>query len=294
MLFGCGSHGAPEIEEGRIQVNGIDIYYKTMGRGTPTFVLHGGPGDAHDTMLEFGDLADQCRLIFYDQRAAGRSTGDQDTASHGIENFVEDLEQLRLKLAPEKINIIGGSWGAMLAMHYAFKYSDNINSLILVSSMGVSSDYFVHYRANIAANRTPEDSIAIEQISSTEEFKSGHPKAVEKFWRHYFRAYCYDPSFADSINLWIRDTTFEVVKGRYYRLWEFFANYDIRDEIKNISCPTLILYGDHDPTPFDYIQPLADGIPGSQLITIENAGHWLWVEAPERMLLLIRGFWKDL
>ena len=89
-----------------------------MGQGVPIFILHGGPGDSHDTMLQLQALADQYRLIFYDQRAAGRSTGDADTASHTIEQFVEDLEQLRLKLAPEKINIIGGSWGAMVAMKF--------------------------------------------------------------------------------------------------------------------------------------------------------------------------------
>lgn len=290
LLGGCNSPGGSEIEEGRIHVNGIDIYYKMMGTGTPTFVLHGGPGDAHDTMLQFKDLADKYKLIFYDQRAGGRSTGDEDTASHGIENFVEDLEQLRLQLAPGKINIIGGSWGAMLAMNYAFTYPENINSLVLVSSMGVSHDYFEFYQANISANRTPEDSIAIEQITATEDFANRSPETVEKFWRYYFKAYCYDPSYADSIILWIRDTTYPRVEGRYAKLGEFFQEYDIRGDLPKISCPTLILYGDYDPTPFAYIQPLHDSIPNSQLVRIPNAGHWLWVEAPDRILPLIRDF----
>jgi len=293
LLSGCNSPGGPQIQEGRIQINGCEIYYKIMGTGTPTFILHGGPGDAHDTMLQFKDLADKYKLIFYDQRAAGRSTGDEDTASQAIENFVEDLEQLRLKLAPGKINIIGGSWGAMLAMNYAFKYSENINALVLVSSMGVSSDYLKIYRAAIARNRTPEDSVTLAQIMETPEFAAESPEAVEKFWRCYFRAYCYDPDYADSINLWIRDSTYPKVEGKYAKLGEFFQDYDLRDKLKQIFCPTLILYGDHDPTPFDYIQPLNDGIPNSRLVTISNAGHWLWVEAPDRIMPLIRNFLGD-
>jgi len=278
--------------EGQIEINGIEIHYRTIGSGQPIFLLSGGPGDALETMSPFEALSDEYKLISYDQRAAGRSTGDADTATHDMDHFVEDLESLRLKLAPEKINIIGGSWGCMVAMHYAFKYPENVNALVLTSTMGVSADYFPSYRANIAANRTTEDSLAIEEIAASEDFIRKRPEAVERFWRHYFRAYCYDPSHADSINLWYRDTTYEIVEGRYHRLWEFFGDYDIRDSLKLITCPTLILYGDYDPTPFEYVQPIHEGISGSKLVRFEKAGHWLWVEAPDRILPVIRDFLK--
>ena len=209
---------------------------------------------------------------------------------HDLDHFVDDLEALRLKLAPEKINIIGGSWGCMVAMHYAFKYPDNVKALVLTSTMGISTEYFPVYRANIAANRTSEDSLAIEQIAASEDFAKRLPETVEKFWRHYFRAYCYDPGYADSINLWYRDTTYEIVEGRYNRLWEFFGSYNIQDSLKLITCPTLILYGDYDPTPFEYVEPIHEGIAGSKLVRFEKAGHWLWVEAPDRILPVIRDF----
>ena len=280
-------------QEGQIEVNGIEIHYRTIGSGDPVFVLSGGPGDALETMRPFEALSDEYQLILYDQRAAGRSTGDADTATHDLDHFVEDLESLRLKLAPQKINIIGGSWGCTVALHYAFKYPQNVNALILTSPMGVSSDYFAVYRANIAANRTTEDSLAIEQIAATEDFARRRPETVEKFWRHYFRAYCYDPSYADSIDLWYRDTTYEIVEGRYNRVWEFFGGYDITDSLKLVTCPTLILYGDYDPTPFDFVQPINDGIVGSRLVRFERAGHWLWVEATDRVIPVVRGFLKE-
>ena len=71
----------PAVQEGQIEINGIEIHYKMMGSGDPIFVLAGGPGDALETMAPFEALADQYKLIFYDQRAAGRSTGDADTAT---------------------------------------------------------------------------------------------------------------------------------------------------------------------------------------------------------------------
>ncbi|MCP4583039.1 MAG: alpha/beta fold hydrolase [candidate division Zixibacteria bacterium] len=281
------------VEEGRIEINGIEIYYKMMGSGDPIFVLSGGPGDALETMRPFEALADEYKLIFYDQRAACRSTGDADTASHDLDNFVDDLEQLRVKLAPEKINIIGGSWGCMVGMHYAFKYPENVNALILASTMGASYDYFPVYRANIDANRTTEDSLALEEIAASEEFARQEPETVEKFWRHYFRAYCFDPSYSDSINLWYRDTTYKRVEGRYRRLWQFLASYDIRDSLKLVTCPTMILYGDYDPTPIEWVQPIHEGIAGSKLVVFEDAGHWLWVEATDEVIRVIRGFLKE-
>jgi proline iminopeptidase len=290
IIFGCEPQNISETEEGTIEINGCDIYYKRMGGGIPTFILHGGPGDGYDTMLPLNKLKDQFKLIFYDQRAAARSTGDADTASHTIENFVEDLEQLRLKLAPEKINVIGGSWGAMLAMQYALKYSHNINSMVLMASMAPNSNLLKTFFANRNNRQTTEDSLTLEKISSTEEFKNNNPETIEKFWRVFFRAYCYNPTYADSINLFIRDTSYQKVPGRYFKLWKFFQNYDIQEDLKNISCPTLVVHGKHDPMPLEGSKLIHENIPGSQFAIIRNAGHWLWVEAPDQLFPIIRKF----
>jgi len=290
LFFACNSKNSSEFQDGKIQINSAEIYYKIIGKGPPTFILHGGPGDSHETMYQLNELSDQYKLIFYDQRAAGRSSGDADTASHSVEQFVEDLEQLRLQLAPEKINIIGGSWGAMLAMQYAMKYSSNIKAMVLMSSMGVSSEYFKSYRSNIVNNRTKEDSLTLEQITKTDEFKNRYPEAMEKFWRIYFRSYFYNPDLADSIKLCLRDTTYKVVPGRYAILGKYFGDYDIHEDLKKITCPTLILHGDYDPTPIEWVQPIHDNIAESQISIIKNAGHWLWVEAPDKIFPLIRKY----
>jgi len=278
------------IREGVLKIGSADIYYKTMGNGTPTFILHGGPGDTHDTMLQLSPLGNDFKLIFYDQRAAGRSTGDADTASHTIEQFVEDLEQLRLKLGTDKINIIGGSWGSMVAMQYAMKYSEHIQAMVLMSSMGIRSEYFPFYQANIERKRTPEDSLALERIQSSEGFQSRTPDAIEKYWRIYFRAYCCNPSCADDLHLWIRKNNVPEVPKRYAKLGAFIADYDLEEDLRKIKCPTLILHGACDPTPVEWVVPIHEKIVGSQLLTIPNAGHWLWVEGADQVVGIIKDF----
>lgn len=296
LLFGiplAASQSDPPIKEGTLKIGSADIYYKTMGNGTPTFILHGGPGDTHDTMLQLSPLSIDFKLIFYDQRAAGRSTGDSDTASHTIEQFVEDLEQLRLKLGADKINLIGGSWGTMVAMQYAMKYSDHIQAMVLMSSMGIRSEYFPFYQANIEKKRAPEDSLALKRIQESKGFQSRNPDMVEKFWRIYFRAYCCNPTCADSLHLWMRNTIEHEVPGRYAKLGKYIADYNLEEDLRNIKCHTLILHGDCDPTPVEWVVPIHEKIAGSQLQTIPNAGHWLWVEGVDQVIPKIRDFFKE-
>jgi proline iminopeptidase len=164
---------------------------------------------------------------------------------------VEDLEQLRLNLGADKINLIGGSFGTMVAMQYAMKYSDHIQSLVLMSSMGIRSEYFSSYQDNIQKKRTSEDSLDLERIQKSDEFQRRVPGVVEKFWRIYFRAYCCDPACLDNLHLWMRDPGEPEVPGRYAKLMEFISDYNLEADLKNIKCPTLILHGDCDPTPVE-------------------------------------------
>jgi pimeloyl-ACP methyl ester carboxylesterase len=79
-------------------------------------------------------------VIFYDQRGSGRSLEARiDSKYISSDQFVKDLEKLRLELGLKKIALIGPSWGGFLSMSYAIKYSVNVSSLILVGS--VPADY---------------------------------------------------------------------------------------------------------------------------------------------------------
>ena len=52
FLFGCDS-GNIEIEEGYKKVNGVNHFYKIVGKGEPFILLHGGPGMYHDELFPF-------------------------------------------------------------------------------------------------------------------------------------------------------------------------------------------------------------------------------------------------
>jgi proline iminopeptidase len=100
------------IEEGFADANGLPIYYMQVGVGEPLVILHGGPGASHEYLLP---LARNNRLIFIDERGSGRSQKIEDPSGYTVENMVEDVEGVRASLGLGKINLLGHSYGGVLA-----------------------------------------------------------------------------------------------------------------------------------------------------------------------------------
>lgn len=111
----------PEIApSGIIKSQEADLFYKVIGSGTPIFVLHGGPGMDHKYFLpHLENLGNTFQFIFFDQRICGKSSWDLDSTSINMSSFVKDIEAVRKHFQLEKINLLGHSWGGLLAMWYA-------------------------------------------------------------------------------------------------------------------------------------------------------------------------------
>src|SRR5579864_8419429 len=120
------------IKEGFIDVNGLFLYYTEIGQGEPLVVLHGGPGGSHSYFLPFLlPLARNNRLIFMDERGSGRSGKLQDPSGYTVDNMAADVEALRTALNLGSINVLGHSFGGVVAQRYALKYPKNVSHMIL-------------------------------------------------------------------------------------------------------------------------------------------------------------------
>ena len=115
------------------RLGGIRLAYQDLGaRDAPVWlVLHGGPGSAsHAGLLQPFDLSSQ-RVVMADQRGAGRSTPRGHTRSNDLSVLVSDIEALREHLGIERWAVLGGSWGATLAMAYASAHPSRVIRMIL-------------------------------------------------------------------------------------------------------------------------------------------------------------------
>jgi len=116
-----------------IHIGTTFLHGETFGKDTNNVViiLHGGPGMDYRYLLPFQELANDYFIVFYDQRGTGLSPR-VGAAEISLEQMRSDLNQIVLNYAgSHKVNLIGHSWGALLASAYANAYPDKVNSIVL-------------------------------------------------------------------------------------------------------------------------------------------------------------------
>jgi proline iminopeptidase len=280
------------VQEGFVDANGVMIYYKTLGRGAPLMVVHGGPGASHDYFLPYLlPLARHNKVIFIDERGSGRSQKLEDPAGYTVENMVEDVETVRQALGLGKISLLGHSYGGALAQAYALKYQANLTHLILASTWSSSkalNEIFVRMKQNMSPGLRDR----IDKLEADGLF--GHGKDYEKnrytndymiaSWGEGYFPYLYqnhpDPNY-DPVDAG------KMAWDLYREMWgehgEFIIDGNLKsveytDRLAGIKVPTLILVGDHDECDPSLSQAMHDKIAGSKLLIFPKAGHMTFVD----------------
>jgi proline iminopeptidase len=127
----------PAIEPydtGRLQVSPIhELYYEQSGNpgGKPVVFLHGGPGGGSDPKQRRFFHPGKYRIVNFDQRGCGKSTPYASLEANTTWDLVADTEKLRERLAIERWQVFGGSWGSTLALAYAETHPSRVAELIL-------------------------------------------------------------------------------------------------------------------------------------------------------------------
>lgn len=101
--------------------------------GVPILFLHGGPGSGMDAHWARLFCPDSYRIIAFDQRGCGKSLPNCCLEENTTWHLVEDIETIRQHLKINHWHLAGGSWGSTLALAYAEKYPQLVDSLILWS-----------------------------------------------------------------------------------------------------------------------------------------------------------------
>lgn len=107
----------------------------------PLVVLHGGPGCAHEYLEIVAQLTTLYTIpvVLYDQIGNGRSTHlpekDGDTAFWAPDLFVDELHNLLNHLGiHDDYDLLGQSWGGMLAAVFATQQPKGLHKLIIADS----------------------------------------------------------------------------------------------------------------------------------------------------------------
>src|SRR6476646_9783529 len=113
--------------------DGHDIYVESVGRigGIPAVYLHGGPGSGcqpdHRRLFD----PERFHAVLFDQRGAGRSRPRGRRDDNTLPHLIADMEMIREKFGFERWIIVGGSWGATLALAYAQSHPSRVSGIVL-------------------------------------------------------------------------------------------------------------------------------------------------------------------
>jgi proline iminopeptidase len=113
--------------------DGHEIYVETVGSadGIPAIYLHGGPGSG--CQPDHRRLFDPLRFhaVLFDQRGAGRSRPKGSLEANTLSHLIADMELIRKSLGFEQWLVVGGSWGATLALAYAQAHPQSVSGIVL-------------------------------------------------------------------------------------------------------------------------------------------------------------------
>ncbi len=241
-------------------VGTFNVWTKRFGNNSKikVLLLHGGPAAGHEYMECFESFFPKEGFEFYEYDQLGAPYSDQPTDSSlwTVERYVEEVEQVRKAINADKNNfyVLGNSWGGILGMEYALKYQDNIKGLIIANMVASGPDYSKYADEVLAKQIDPKILEAIRAIEAKGDFSN--PKYDELLTPNFYAQHICRlvPWPEPVVRCFTHLNTMKVPKEIYVMMQgpsEFglsgrLANWDIKDRLKEIKIPTLMVGARND------------------------------------------------
>jgi pimeloyl-ACP methyl ester carboxylesterase len=250
----------------------MELFYREMGEGQPLVILHGLFGFSDNWQTQAKKFSDYYRVILVDLRNHGHSPWS-DAFSYAL--MVEDLKSLFDALNLTDVILLGHSMGGKVAMHFAQKYEGRLNKLIVVD-MGVKS-YPLHHEHILKAFHE----IDLSKLSARSEAEAILKQFID----------------SDGVRQFLLKNLYWMEKGKLSWRVNFPVLEREMSEIlsalpeKEVLTSTLFIRGELSNYILDSDIPILESyFPDAQLISVENAGHWVHAEAPEAFVDAVLGF----
>ena len=281
-------------------VNGKKLWTVSFGTGEPLFFIAGGPGGAHASLRAMDSLASVSTLVYYDGFGRGRSDTADVITDYSLDRDIEDLEELRKAMGFGKIDVLGHSYGTVVAQGYALKYPENVSHLILIAPFH-SNRMWQENDDNCnreIKTQYPEiwDSL---MILRDQGYVSGDPVHYNLYFQiPYPFLYAYSPDNyvnrkpLDYPNMFNIKLYYQMVgKDGDFRVESDIGAFNYRDRLKDLPMPVLILAGRYDrvAVPRMMVQ-YKEFCPQAEFHMFEKSGHNPFIEEPEKTFEVIIDF----
>ena len=255
-------------------------FIRTAGPADATrtlILVNGGPGyDSQQVFRAFRRLTTPTRrVVAYDQRGVGRTPAPR-RQDYSLDAFVADLEALRIRLGVERIDLLGHSFGALIASAYTAAHPRRVRSLILHSGLP------------LAVEAQYEGDARFEQRLLRLQRRGAVPTVVPERCALRNRAllpvYLADPRRAVAVRSALGPFRCDDDVGRISN--ESIVSGSRRDQLAlalaRYRGPALVVMGARDPFGSAWADDNAAPLRNARVTKriLPNAGHFLWLESP--------------
>lgn len=248
-----------------------DLHTVRAGTGPVLLCLHGIGSSSRSFAAQARGLSDIATVVAWDAPGYG-SSPPWDTP-RGMDGYAEEAVGILDGLGVDAADVLGTSFGGVVATRMALRYPDRVRSLVLADSTpgsGVSTD-----KAD-AMRRRPQELARLgpRAFAASRAVRLTSPTA--------------DPALVRQV----ADTMAEVIGlPGYAHAAEAMAETDHRQSLAAVTSPTLVLVGEDDQvTPPQVSRALAAALPDATYEEVPAAGHVSNVENPETFNRLVRAF----
>ena len=248
--------------------SGTFYVFNKKEQSTPIVFVH-GVGLTYEIWQPQLDFFKNYSTLSYDILGHGKSSLTKQNIN--FDDFSEQLIELINELKIEKIHLVGFSIGSLIARNFATRYSERLQSLILLGSIYKRSEQqqkTVNERFEQAKKELKLSSQALKRWF-TDKYLENNPDTYKKI-----------SSILSANNM-----------TNFLKVYELFVRHKNDEDFEKIYCKTLVMTGENDVgSTIEMSQQLKDLINNSELKIIKDGKHLCGIECADDVNLAIKNF----
>jgi pimeloyl-ACP methyl ester carboxylesterase len=251
-----------------------------MGRGEPLVFVHGLGGCWHNWLEQLPEFAREHRVVAFDLPGFGYSPVPDEEIS--VPGYVAIVRALLDELRIDRATVVGNSMGGLISAELALAAPERVARLALISPAGIAFNYRPRQLPKILIFY-PLVAGAAAWVGTNAEAAARRPRLR----RLLLKTVADHPREMPAA---LATEQFRGVGAPGFRLaLEALVEYSISERLGAISCPTLIVWGEHDHVlPVRHADIYADAIKGSREVILPETGHVAMLERPAEFNALLR------
>jgi pimeloyl-ACP methyl ester carboxylesterase len=264
--------------------DGVRLYYEESGSGTPVVFVHEFAGDYRTWEPQMRHFSRRHRCIAYNARGYPPSDVPESFERYSQQRARDDIRAVMDALGIERAHIVGNSMGGFATLHFGIAYSPRALSLVVAGcGYGAHPDQYPAFQAQARALAQDMLDKGMAHLAATYGHGPGRLQLRDKDPRGFAE---FARQFSEHSALGSANTMLGYQARRP-------SLYSLKDDMKRISAPVLIVAGDGDEPVLEPSLMMKRTIPGAGLFVMPGAGHMTNLEDPALFNRVVEDFFHD-